>query len=565
MQNKKTSRLIIVGIFITISGILIFLFKKYIFFKYDILITNVIVHDGTNKSIPYLGAIAIKDNYIKKIWKSGTGVIRPRAARVINAYGLDLSPGFIDSHSHADESILTTNGPIRADNFVMQGITTVVTGNCGSSTIDINALERKVNNRGININIASYIGFNSIRNKVMCEDNKPANRIQIDEMREIAIKGMEDGAIGISTGMAYPPGNYASKDEIISIIGIVGKYNGIHATHMRSEGKDIVEAINEEIENSRMSKTRLLISHFKIVGYNNCYKYNEIREKIKNAINEGMQIYIDQYPYDASSTNLNVLLPEWYLKMNSKDKLKALRSSKQRNALKKDIKDIILHEGFKNLEFAIISFYPSHPDWQGENIDQLTENNKSLSKISVDKCIDIILEIESHGGAEIIYHNTCEDVLNQIPFDFQNMVCTDSAIRYSSGEKLPLPHPRGWGAFPKFIKYFVTDKNILSLDDAIFRMTSLPAEVLGLGKRGAIKKNYYADIVLFDSKIISDRATYKDPLLSPIGIEYVIVNGKIVVDNKENIDMIEPITPGVLNVFPGKFIRRQSDSKMLLR
>jgi len=138
------------------------------------------------------------------------------------------------------------------------------------------------------------------------------------------------------------------------------------------------------------------------------------------------------------------------------------------------------------------------------------------------------------------------------------MVCTDSAIRYGIGEKMPLPHPRGWGAFPKYIKYYVNDKKILSLDDAIFRMTSLPADILRLGKRGAIKKDYFADIVLFDSKAVSDKSTYNKPLLSPIGIEYVVVNGRIVVDSiKERVDIKEPITPSVVNVFPGKYIGRQ--------
>ncbi len=557
MKCRKTYRLIVVGIIITISSALLFLFAKYLFVRYDILITNAIIHDGNNKTIPYLGAVAIKNDYIIKIWKGGAGVIRPRAARLINANGLDLSPGFIDSHSHADESIQNTNGPIRADNFVMQGITTVVTGNCGSSTIDISALERNVNKRGININIASYIGFNSIRNKVMRDDNKPANLLQIEEMREIAIKGMEEGAIGISTGMAYPPGNYASKYEIITMLEIASKYNGIHATHMRSEGPGIVEAINEEIENSRISKTKLIISHFKVVGYKNCYKYDEIREIIRRAISEGINIYVDQYPYDASSTNLNVLLPEWYLKLNNKEKMKALRSSSQRIKLKKDIKEIISNEGFHNLEFASISFYPARQEWQGKNIDQIAKNSSELSKKSIDKCIDIILEIESHGGAEIIYHNTCQDVIDRIPMDFQNMVCTDSAIRYGIGEKMPLPHPRGWGAFPKYIKYYVNDKKILSLDDAIFRMTSLPADILRLGKRGAIKKNYFADIVLFDSKTISDRSTYNDPLLSPIGIEYVIVNGKIVVDKEKKVDSEKGyIAPSILNIYPGKYVKR---------
>jgi N-acyl-D-amino-acid deacylase len=395
----------------------------------------------------------------------------------------------------------------------------------------------------------------------MPEINEPADAIQIEKMCELATNGMQDGALGISTGLAYPPGNYASQDELVALLKIAGKYGGIHATHMRNEGKEIVQALNEVIEISQYASIPLLVSHFKITGLKNCGQYDKLLDMIKNAKFDGMQIYVDQYPYDASSTDLNIFLPDWYLAMNTKTKLRILRSSIQRAKLKRDIREIITGEGFKNLKFATISFYLPYSDWQGKNIDQIAQLNRRSFILTMDNSIDIIIEMESHGGAEIIYHSTCQDVMDRIPIDFENLVSTDSAIRYGEGKNKPLPHPRGWGAFPRFLKYFVNEKKLVSLDDAIFRMTSLPAEVFGLKKRGVIKEEYFGDIVLFDSKKIRDEATYENPFLPPIGIIYVLVNGKVVVNNEKNIDSTTGhITPGVLNVYPGKYVRREKDS-----
>jgi len=395
----------------------------------------------------------------------------------------------------------------------------------------------------------------------MPENNKPADAIQIEKMCELATNGMEDGALGISTGLAYPPGNYASQDELVALLKIARKYGGIHATHMRNEGKEIVRALNEVIEISQYASIPLLVSHFKITGLKNCDKYDKLLEMIKNAKSEGMQIYVDQYPYDASSTDLNIFLPDWYLAMNTKTKMRNLRSPIQRAKLKRDTREIITSEGFKNLKFAIISFYIPHSEWQGKNIDQIAQPNRRSSLSTMDNSIDIILEMESYGGAEIIFHSTCQDVMDRIPVDFENLVSTDSAIHYGEGKNKPLPHPRGWGAFPRFIKYFVNEKKLVSLNDAIFRMTNLPAEVFGLNNRGVIKKGYFADIVLFDPQKIRDEATYENPFLPPSGIIYVLVNGKVVVDNGNNIGYTtEYIAPGVLSVFPGKYIRREKDS-----
>jgi len=562
-KNQKRRNIIRPAAAIVVMAILLFsLFWliKYILVSYDVLITDAVIHNGMKNASPFIGTVAIKGDKIDKVWRGSPWLIEPKATKVINARGLVLSPGFIDAHSHADEGISNKSGPVRADNFISQGITTVVAGNCGRSPVDINTFARNVNSQGINVNIASLLGFNSIRDKVMKDINKPANAIQIEEMCVLAQKGMEDGALGISTGLAYPPGNYASQDELVAVLKVASGYGGLHATHMRNEGEKIEKALNEVIEISRYANIPLLVSHFKITGSENCGFYDKLLETMKIAKSEGIQIHVDQYPYDASSTNLNAFLPDWYLAMSSKTKLRNLRSSTERGKIKKDIREIIMREGLSDLKFATVSFYLPHPEWQGKNIEQIVTINKKTSRSVLDKYIDVILEMESHGGAELIYHNTCLDVMKRIPLDFENMVSTDSAIRYNERKNSPFPHPRGWGSFPRFIKFFVIENRIISLDTAIYRMTSLPAEVFGLKKRGAIEKGYFGDLVLFDLKDIEDKATYESPFLPPRGIIYVIVNGKIVVNNSENIrSEAVNVESGIQDNYPGKFISMKKD------
>lgn len=535
-----------------------YFYLQYRAISYDIAIINATIHDGTKNSKSFKGGIGIKGDKIVKIWKGRTWFIKPRAVQLIDAKGADLAPGFIDTHSHADLSISNSgNGNISADNFVGQGITTLVVGNCGRSHADIPTFVQSFSHRKSNINIATLIGLNAIRKKIMNELSAPATASEIARMCEMVKAGMKAGALGVSTGLAYPQGIFASRDEMIAQMKVAKEFGGIHTTHMRSEGGEITKAVEEVIDLSQGADIPLLLSHYKVTGLKNCGQFDATENLIAQARSKGMKVYVDQYPYDASSTNLNIFLPDWYLALDKKGKAKIMATPASREKLKNGVAEVMRHEGFKDFKFAAVSYYSPHREWQGRTLDEIDRLHRKSTVSTMDTQLDIFLEMESHGGAQMVYHNICPDVMERIPKEETNMVGTDSAIRYDNGESLP--HPRGWGAFPRFIKQFVQEKKLLSLDEAVYRMTGLAAQVFKLGNRGQIQKGYFADLVLFDSKNFKDNSTYDDPFSPPSGIKYVIVNGKIVVDGTNNNPaQSKNGRATIVDVYPGRFIKRGS-------
>jgi N-acyl-D-amino-acid deacylase len=550
-----------ITLFIYITGLLLFI-QFYVFKikqvnEYDIAIINGVIHDGTKNGKSYFGGIGIKGDKITGIWK-GKSWIKPKASIIIDADGEDIAPGFIDTHSHADLSISDSDiGKVKADNFVSQGITTLIVGNCGNSHTDIPAFIKKYSKRKSNINIATLIGLNTVRKEVMNESSAPASGSQIKKMTEVIRIAMNAGALGVSTGLAYPPGIIASKTEIKAQLKAAKEYGGIHTTHMRSEGGKIAEAVNEVIELSKSCGIPLLISHYKVTGIKNSPQFNQTEQAINNARKKGMKIFVDYYPYEASSTNLNIFLPDWYLALGNKKKFQTIEIPAERSKLIVGIKEILYREGFSDFKFASVSYYLPNREWQGKNIGEIANLQTKKNISTLDEQIDVFLEIEKHGGAQLIYNNISSDVMSRIPQEEENMVGTDSAIRNENANYLP--HPRGFGTFPRFIKIFVNEKKLLSLDEAIYRMSGLPSKVFKLNKRGRIKEGNFADIVVFDSKSIRDMATYKEPYKKASGIYYVLINGKIVLGDGE--DKVEHKTNnmGIIgNQYPGVFIKRDA-------
>lgn len=556
MRRRKKRRIWLwVPIFVALTVLsLIFLYAKNKAAYYDVAIINAVVHEGTKDGNSFSGGVGIKGDKIAKVWR-GRSWLKPRAGLIIDAKGADLSPGFIDTHSHADLSISNSGpGKVRADNFIGQGVTTVIVGNCGRSHSDIPSLAKSFDKRKSNINIATLIGLNAVRKKVMQESSAAASVSEIARMSEIVKAGMKAGALGVSTGLAYPPGIFASRAEMSAQLKIAKEFGGIHTTHMRSEGGEITKAVDEVIDISKSADIPLLISHYKVTGLKNCGQFDATEKLIAQARGKGMKIYLDYYPYDASSTNLNIFLPDWYLALDRKSKAKFLTAPAGRAKLADGVKEILHREGFNDFKFASVSYYAPHRDWQGKALDEIARLQRKSTTSALDTQVDIFLEMEQHGGAQMVYHNICPDIMDRIPQEEENMVGTDSAIRNDNSESLP--HPRGWGAFPRFIRYFVNEKKLLSLDEAIYRMSGLPAKVFKFSKRGTIEEKFFADIVIFDSKALKDGATYDDPFQPPVGIKYVLVNGKIVVNNGKGNNGKRNALP--LETYPGVFIKRGS-------
>lgn len=506
----------------------------------DYAIVNAMVCDGTGGPV-FKGGVAVRGAKIVEIWRGSKW--RVAAKHIIDAHGSVLSPGFIDTHTHADFSIGESSSPIHAPNFVLQGVTTLIAGNCGRSPKDYGRFRNIVETRAANVNIAVLAGLNTIREVVMGESTAAPTRQQMIAMEQLLEQQMREGAVGVSTGLEYVPGRFATREETLNLLKIAARHHSVHATHMRNEGRFVIDSAREVMSLSAEAEIPLLISHLKVAGRTNCNCFGSLL-KILREYRRFHPLYVDQYPYAASSTNLDIYFPDWFLREGSRERHRLLRSS--RDLLEADITARLAQDGFSDFRFARVVRYPSHPDWSGltiRTIDQIARRSTDLASQ-----IDIVLGLEESGSTQMVYHNICPELVERIQADLSPMIGSDSAIRGRDADGVP--HPRGWGSFPKFLGYSVRERKVVSLPEAIRRMTDLPARFFGLTGRGRIALGYFADLVLFDADRIGARASYRFPLRQPVGIEYVFVNG---------VPVVAPSRFGsadTTSAFPGVFIPR---------
>lgn len=488
----------------------------------DILITNGKIIDGTGNSW-YYGNIAVKDGKIIKIGRD----VYLSAVKTIDAKGLIVAPGFIDVHTHLEGD--EKNDP-NATNFILDGVTTCITGNCGSSNIDIGKYLRWIDSLKLSINVATLVGHNDIRKAVMGRANRDATEDEMKKMDDIVDKAMKDGAVGLSTGLIYIPGTYTKTPEIVELAKIAAKYNGIYASHMRDEGDSVTEAIEEALTIGREAKIPVEISHFKLSGQQNWGRSKETVPMIEAARKEGIEVTIDQYPYTASSTSISTLMPDEIL-ADGQDSIKARL---QRPEIKKYVSNSMLarlkKRKLKHFSYAVVAYYSPDTAYNGKSIEQinLMKGRKHKRKAEAETIIDIMM----NGGASAVFHGMSEDDVKRImqyPF---NMFASDATIRtFGFG----MPHPRGYGTNARVLAKYVRDQHVISLEEAIRRMTSLPAQKFQLKDRGILKEGMAADIVIFDEKEVKDVSTYDKPHAYSTGFHYVIVNGVLTVDNEKHL------------------------------
>jgi N-acyl-D-amino-acid deacylase len=333
---------------------------------------------------------------------------------------------------------------------------------------------------------------------------------------------MNEGAIGVSTGLEYVPGRFATQEELRALLHVAARHHAVHTTHIRNEGHSVIESAKEVLSLSSEAKIPLLISHLKITGRTNCRKAEPLLTLLTQYRSRS-PLFVDQYPYAASSTTLEIYFPDWYLRESIRGRHRLLQT--RRAQLKSDIRARLAQDGFTDFAFARVVRVASRPQWSGLTIRKIDRLQGHAS--SVDTQLDIVLDLQDRGGAQMVYHNICPDVVEQIQRRLAPMIGSDSAIRWR--ESNAAPHPRGWGAFVKFLGYSVRQRNVASMAEAIRRMTDQPARFFGLTRRGRIAPGYYADLVIFDAAAVAPGASYQHPFGPPIGIEHVLVNGVSVV------------------------------------
>ena len=474
----------------------------------DLVLRGGTLFDGSG-SPGVIGDLALREGLIV-----GVGKFEVKSAdRVIDCTGLYLAPGFIDLHTHSDDQVVSPT--LRACvNYVVQGCTTSVTGNCGSGPVDVAAFYAKVNLTGAGTNVAHLLTQGSLREQVVGNVDRRPTADELAKMRSLADQAMQDGAWGMSTGLIYVPSVYAETSELIEIAQVVGSHGGLYASHIRGEGSELLTAVNEAMQIGLKAKCPVHISHFKASGSENWGLIRQAAVQIETAHAAGHIVTADQYPYTASSTSLEAtLFPTWARSGGSTELIARINDAEAGPRLRKDVQRSIdrAAEG----QAVVIARFKPRQDWVGKSVKQIAESEQKSA-------IDIALEIVKRGGAAVVNFSMSEEDVRyamQLPW-----VATASDGRsYLPGADRP--HPRSYGTFARKIGRYALLDNVLSVEQAIRSASGLPADIIGFKDRGYLRTGLAADVVVFDPAKYLDTATFEEPHHYATGVRYVFVNG----------------------------------------
>ena len=484
----------------------------------DLVLQNGLIFDGTGRA-PYKGDVAIGKGRIIAV---GDLPMVGVPAKVIDVSGLAIAPGFIDVHTHAEN---ITHHP-KAENFLRMGVTTLVLGNCGSSKLKLGEFFNKLEQSGFSPNIASLIGHGTVRKQIMGGSfRRPPSADELADMQRLVDQAMRAGALGMSTGLIYLPGVFAKTDELVALSKTVSSYGGLYVSHMRSEGTNIFKAVDEVFTIATRAKLSVHISHLKLAGRPMWGKHRELLARLDRARADGIWLTHDQYAYTASSTSLRQLLPDDMVVGGSVEFSKRMSDPKTHEKTISWMKGRIRARQREDYSYAVIALHKKDPRYNGLNVVQAAKLRYGLD--TLDHQIALIIEIEINGGASAVFHGMHEDDARAFLKHPHTMFASDSSVRaYKRG----VPHPRGYGNTARFLAHYVRDQKQLRMEEAVRKLTSLPANTFRLKGRGVIRVGFAADLVVFDPKKIQDNATFKEPHAYATGFRLVIVNGQVVVE-----------------------------------
>jgi N-acyl-D-amino-acid deacylase len=483
---------------------------------YDLLIRNARIVDGTG-SPWYRGDIALRGEAIVRIAPRIDGP----ATRTIDAGGHVVAPGFIDIHTHARRGIFDVP---TADNYLRQGVTTLIEGPDGSSPLPIKPFLERVAAVRITPNFALFVGQGSVRDQVIGSVNRKATSDEIEQMRGLVRQGMLDGAFGLSSGLFYVPGTFTPTAEVIELAKVAGSMGGIYISHMRDEASGILTSVRETIEIGEKGGLPTQVTHHKIIGKANWGKSVDTLRLIDEARARGVDATIDQYPYTASSTSIQAaLMPAWSLEGGRQEVLKRLQNPSMRSELQKETARIILEERGggdpQNVQLARCDWDPS---LAGKRLGDVTKG-RGLP-VTIENAADTALWIVERGGCSGIFHAIEEEDLQRILRHPATMIGSDGEIPIFGTAN---PHPRSYGTFVRVLGRYVRDLKTITLEDAVRKMSAFPAQRLGLADRGVLREGMKADIAIFNPDTIRDLATFERPHQYAEGVDYVIVNGQV--------------------------------------
>jgi N-acyl-D-amino-acid deacylase len=499
--------------------------------RYDLVIAGGRVIDGSGAP-ERTADIAIKDGRIAAI-----GTIAAADAReVLDARGLSVAPGFIDVHTHADEVVEQPD----AENFLRMGVTTIVAGNCGSSALDVADALTKIQQTGISLNFATLIGHNTVRRAAMGTVDRRPTLPEMQKMKSLVWKAMTDGAVGLSTGLQYVPGTYARAPELLELAQIVGNAGGVYASHMRNEGTELEESVRETIRIGEVTRARVQISHLKVDSPSRWGASAKALEMIDRARAQGTIVQADQYAYTAASSTLGIRFPSWALEGGPEKLTERLNDAATWARIKKEMAQLLADRGLQDLSFAVVASYRADASLNGLSMKQVAAKLKGGE--TADAQFEAAREMMLAGGASMVYHFMSDDDVERIMRHPQVGFASDSGV-LTPGRGVP--HPRGYGNNARVLGEYVRQRKVISLPEAIRKMTSLPAEQFRFAGRGLIKEGFAADLVVFDPAKVSDPATFETPHAYATGIPHVIVNVVFVIRAVEHTHAKpgKPLTP----------------------
>jgi N-acyl-D-amino-acid deacylase len=487
--------------------------------SYDLLLRGGRVVDGTGAPW-FVADVAIRGDAIAAVGRDLAGTAR----RVVDAGGLVVSPGFIDLHSHARRGIFKVP---TAENYVRQGVTTLMEGPDGSSPLPLREFLDQLAATPMSVNMGSFVGQGSIREKVIGSVDRKATPQEIEAMKELVRAGMRDGAFGLSSGLFYVPGTFTPTDEVIALARVAGEMGGIYISHMRNEAARVVDSVAETIRIGEEGGLPTQVTHHKIIGRGNWGKSVETLRLVAEARARGVDATIDQYPYTASSTGVQALFPSWALEGGREQIVKRLQDPAQRARIKATVVENILNDrGGGDPKNVVIASSQSDPSLAGRSLAEI-----SLSRgrqATPEDAAETAMEIVAAGGASAVFHAIDEADVERIIRDPNTMIASDGEVPVF-GEAAP--HPRSYGTFARVLAVYVREKRLLTLEDAVRKMSSMPAHRIGLADRGLLRPGMKADLAVFDPARVRDAATFERPHQYAEGVTLVVVNGQPVFES----------------------------------
>jgi dihydroorotase/N-acyl-D-amino-acid deacylase len=487
--------------------------------QYDLVLANATIVDGTGAA-RFSGSVGVANGRIVRVARDQ--IPAAQARRVIDVNGHVVAPGFIDLHAHLEPLLQMPD----AQSAVRQGVTLALGGPDGGGPWPLAAYLDSANASGLGINVAYLVGHNTIRREVMGTANRAPTAAELDRMKAMVAQGMREGAFGLSTGLLYIPGTYSKVDEVIELARVAAGAGGIYTSHLREEGLGLIRGVGEALEIGRQAKIPVVLTHHKAVGPMMWGKSVVTLHMVDSARRAGTDVMIDQYPFTASSTGFDVLVPAWALAGGRDEFQKRLGDAELRNAIEKGILDLLLTDrgggDISRVQFSTVAWDPT---LNGKTLADLVK--RGGKDPTPQNAVPVVIDVVLKGGARNVFHVIDEGDVRRIMAHPQTMIASDGRLSRPGPD---VPHPRNYGTFPRVLGEYVRVQKVLTLEQAVRKMTGMPAARLGLTDRGCIREGCVADITVFDPATVADKGTFTEPHQYPVGIEYVLVAGQPVVD-----------------------------------